>query len=110
MKFKFTQYLKSIKAPSSIYADLDSLIKKIIGFKSNPEKLSIRKPDKHIPCSYKISAIWTFYNIEKMHDVNRERTSIKFLWIFTRPSNKTRNFEKKEMVPLTNKKLESYGR
>ena len=76
MKFKFTQYLKSIKAPSPIYADLDSLIKKIIGFKSNPEKWSARKPDKHIPCSYKISAIWIFYNIEKMNDVNREKERV----------------------------------
>ena len=40
---KFNQYRKSDKAPFIIYADLNSLIGKIGGCKSNPEKSSTTK-------------------------------------------------------------------
>ena len=39
----FNQYQTSDKMPSIIYADVESLIKKVDGCKNNPEKLSTRK-------------------------------------------------------------------
>ena len=40
---EFNQYQKSGKTTFIIYADLESLIEKIDGWKNNPEKLSLTK-------------------------------------------------------------------
>ena len=44
-----------------IYADLESLIKKIDGCANNPEKSSITRIGEHIPVGYSMSTIWTFW-------------------------------------------------
>ena len=49
---EFIQYLKSDKMPYTIYADIESSIKKIDGCENNPEKSSTAKTGEHIPCSY----------------------------------------------------------
>ena len=66
---EFNQYQKFDKTPYIIYADLKYLIKKVGGCKNNPEKLSTRKVDAHIPCRYSMSTIWTLDGIERRHDV-----------------------------------------
>ena len=38
--------------PYTIYADIESSIKKIDGCENNPEKSSTAKTGEHIPCSY----------------------------------------------------------
>ena len=43
---QFNQYMKSDKTPCIIYADLESLIKKIDNCKNNPEKSSATKTDE----------------------------------------------------------------
>ena len=55
---KFNQYLKSDKMPCIIYAELESLIKKIDGCENNPENSSTTKIGEHIPCRYSMSRIW----------------------------------------------------
>ena len=40
---KFNQYMKSKKMPYIIYADIESMIKKIDGCSNNPEKYSTTK-------------------------------------------------------------------
>ena len=45
----FNQYMKSDKTPYMIYADLESLIKKIDACANNPEKSSTTKIGEHIP-------------------------------------------------------------
>ena len=48
---EFNQYLKPIKTPFLIYSDLESLSKKIYGYKNkNPEKSSSTKVSAHVPC------------------------------------------------------------
>ena len=42
--------MKSDKTSCIIYADLESLIKKIDNYKNNLEKPSITKTGEHIPC------------------------------------------------------------
>ena len=69
--FEFNQYQKSDKTPSIIYADLNSLSKKVNGFKNNPEKSSTTKIGEHVPCGYSMSAIWIFDDIENKHDAYR---------------------------------------
>ena len=44
---EFNQYMKLDKMPSIIYADIESLIKKIDGCANNPAKIG-----QHIPCGY----------------------------------------------------------
>ena len=41
----------------TIYADLESLIKKIVGWVNNLEKSSATKIGEHVPCGYSMSTI-----------------------------------------------------
>ena len=47
-KLEFNQYQKSNKAPFTIYKDLEFLIEKTDGCKSNPENSSTTKVGEHI--------------------------------------------------------------
>ena len=67
--FGFSQYQKSDKALFIIYADLECLIEKIDGCKSNPEKSSTTKVGEHIPSDFLRSTISSFKSIESKHDV-----------------------------------------
>ena len=64
---ELNQYVKSDKMPYMIYADMESLIKKIDGCENNPENSSTTKIGEHIPCGCSMSAIWAFDNIENKH-------------------------------------------
>lgn len=46
--------MKSDKMPYVIYADIESLIRKVVGYANNPEKLSARKITEHVLCGYSI--------------------------------------------------------
>ena len=63
--------MKSDEMAYIIYADLESLIKKIDGCANNPENSSITKIVEHIPCGYLMAAIWDFDNIENKHTLYR---------------------------------------
>ena len=52
---EFKQYMKSDKMPYIIYADIESLIRKIDGCGNNPEKSSTMKIGETIPCGYSTS-------------------------------------------------------
>ena len=56
--------MKLDKMPYIIYANIESLIKKIDGWVNNPEKSPTTKIGEHIPCGYSMSIIWAFDNIE----------------------------------------------
>ena len=49
---EFKHYMKSGKMPYIIYADIESLIKKIDGCKNNPEKSSATTINEQILCGY----------------------------------------------------------
>ena len=61
--------MNSDKIPCIIYADIESLIKKIDGCKNNPENSSTTKIGEHIPCGYSRSTIWVFDHIENKHTI-----------------------------------------
>ena len=46
--------------PCIIYAEIEFLIRKIVRCTNNPEKFSITKLDKDIPCGFSMSTIWGF--------------------------------------------------
>ena len=53
----FNQYVKSDKMPYIIYANIESLIKKIDGCANIPENSSTTEIGEHIPCGYWMSTI-----------------------------------------------------
>ena len=59
--------MKSDQTPCIIYADLESLIKKINKCINNRGKSSTTKIREHITCGYSMSTIWAFDNIENKH-------------------------------------------
>ena len=61
---EFNQYHKSVTAPFIIYADLECLIEKISGCKSNSEDSSTTTVSEHILSDFSISTISSFKNIE----------------------------------------------
>ena len=63
---EFNQYIKSDKMPFIIYADIESLIRKIDGCANNPGNSSTIKIGEHNPCRYSMSTIWAFDHIENV--------------------------------------------
>ena len=63
--------------PYIIYANMESLIKKVDGCANNPENSSTTKIGEHIPCGYSISTIWAFNNTENKHTLYREEDCLK---------------------------------
>ena len=61
---EFNQYRKTDKRPFVIYADLEPLLEKIDGCKTNPEKSSTTKRIKHVLSGYSISTISSFEDIK----------------------------------------------
>ena len=97
---EFNQYRKSFIALSFIYADLESLIKRIEGLKNHFEKSSKRKVDKDIPSGHSMSTIWTFDGIQNKQDVYRgEDCMKKFCESLTEHAMKIINLEKKKRIP-----------
>ena len=98
---KFNQYMESDKPPCLIYADIESLIKKICRCANNPEKYSTTQIGEHIPCGYSMSTIWTFDNIENKHSLYWGKDFMKKFCISLREyATNVINFEKKKMWPL----------
>ena len=68
---EFNQYQKLDKASFFIYSDLECIIEKIGGCKSNPENSSTTKISKHILSGFSMSTISLFRSIENNHDIYR---------------------------------------
>ena len=65
--------MKSDKMSYIIYAELKSLLKKIVGFSNNPENSSTTKIGEHIPCGCSMSTIWGFNHIGDVQTLCRKR-------------------------------------
>ena len=98
---KFKKYCKSGKKPSIIYADLESLIKRIDGCKNNSEKLSTTKVVEYIHCGYSMSTLWKFVGIENKHVCRGEGYMKKFIESLREHAMKIIDFENTKIVPLT---------
>ena len=105
----FNQFTKSDKMPCIIYADIESLIKKVDGCANNPENSSTTKICEHIPCKYLMSTIWAFDNIGNKRTLYRgEDSTKKFCTSLRAHATNVINFEKKKMLPLIKEELKSY--
>ena len=106
---------KSLKVPFMIYADLECLLKKVRFCQNNLENSYKEKKVKSKPLGYvwcsivqyaclmiqKIDAIFIGEKIEK-DCIEKFYKDLKEL------GTEIVNFEEKEMMPLTNKDIESY--
>ena len=63
--------------PYIIYADTESLIKKVDGCANNPKSSSTTKIGEHIPCGYSMSTIWDFGNMKSKHNLYRGEDCLK---------------------------------
>ena len=106
---KFNQYMKSDKMSYIIYADIESLIRKIDGCGNNLENSSTTIIGEHIPYGYSMPTIWAFDNIENMHTLSRgEDCMKKFCTSFRDYVTNIINFEKKRMLALTKEEIKSH--
>ena len=69
--WEFNQCQKSDKAPFIIYPDLEYIIEKIDGCKSNPDNSATTKVSEHIPLGFSMFTISSFTSIEDKHDASR---------------------------------------
>ena len=72
--FEFNQYQKSDNTPSTIYADLESILENIDGCKNNPENSSTTKVTEHIPSGFSMSTISSFKAEKISMKGNKENT------------------------------------
>ena len=106
---EFNQYQKPVKAPFIIYADLECIIEKIDGYKSNPENSSTTEVSEHIPSGFSMSTISLFKSIENKHVVYRGKDCMKkFCESLREHATKIINSKKKKMTSLTKEQQESY--
>ena len=66
--------MKSDEIPDTIYADIESLIRKIDGCANNTEHFSTTKIGEHIHCGYSMSNFCAFDHIENKHIYIEEKT------------------------------------
>ena len=85
---EFNQYVKSDKMPCIVYADFESLIKKVDGCVNNPENSSTTKIGEHISCKHSMSKICAFDHIENKHFILLKRLYEKVWRIFKRTREK----------------------
>ena len=68
---KYNKGEKSMKVPFIIYADLESLLKKMNTCHNNPEKSSATKIDKHKPFGYSLFTHCSFDTTKNKLDYYR---------------------------------------
>ena len=96
--------MKSDKMPYIIYADLESLIKKIDGCANNPEKPSTTKIGKHILCEYSKLLVWWFDHIKDKHTLYHGKDCTKkFCKSLREHAEKKKNWFWKEKHVTVNK-------
>ena len=74
---EFKQYMKSDKMRYIIFAEIESLIRKIDGRANNPEKSSKMKIGELIPSGYSMSTILVFNHIEGKYTLYRGKDCMK---------------------------------
>ena len=100
---KYNHGEKSMKVPFIIYADFESLLEKINTCHNNPMKSSTTKINKHTPSGYSLFKHCSF-DVTKIIQILIK----KFCNDLKEHAIRMINCEKKEMIPLANKKNKLY--
>ena len=100
---------KSLWVPFIIYADLECLLQKINTCSNNPEKSYTEKKATHRPSGHSLVKYSSFHKSKNERKYYRGKDCMKiFCNDLKDQANKIINYEKKEMIPLTDKEKESY--
>ena len=106
---KYDPGKQSLKVPFIIYADLECLLQKTNTCQNNPDKSYTEKKVEHIPSGYSLLTCCSFDKSKNEQKYYRgEDCMIMFCRDLKKQSMKIINYEKKEMIPLTNERNESY--
>ena len=106
---KYNPGEQSLKVPFIIYADLECLLQKINTCQNNPEKSYTEKKAKHKPSGYSLVTCCSFDKSKNERKYYRGKDCMKmFCKDLKEQAMKIINYEKKEMIPLTDKEKESY--
>ena len=99
---KCNQGEKSIKMPSTIYADLECLLEKMSTCINNPNESSTTKINKHTPSGYSIFTHCSFDQAKNKLNYYRGKDCMKkFSKDLREHASKIINYEKKKMMLLT---------
>ena len=100
---------KSMKVPLIICLDLESLLEKMNICHNNPKKSSTTKINKHTLSGYSLLSHCSFDLTKNKLDCYRRKDCIgRFFKDLKEHATKITNYEKKEMIPLTDEENKSY--
>ena len=106
---KYNHGEKSLKAPFTIYADLECLLPKMHSCQNNTEKSYTERKAKHKPSGYSWSLIFSFDATKNKHEFSRESNCIeKFCKDLKVLAMEVISYEKTEVIPLTDKENKSH--
>ena len=106
---KYNHGEKSLKVPWVIYADFECLLIKQQLCQNNPEESYTEKKSIHESCGYSINLVNSSDSKQDKHSFNRGRNCTeKLCKDFKKHAFKIINFKEKDMIPLTDKEIESY--
>ena len=96
------QEKNSLRAQFIIYADLECLLRKINTCNNNPEKSHTEKKATHRPSGYSLATCSSFDKSKTECKCYRGKDCMKmFFKDLKDQATKIINYEKKEMIPLT---------
>ena len=106
---KYISGEKSLKVPFTIYADLECLLQKKNTCQNNPDKSYTEKKVTHRPSGYSLVTCCSFDKSKNEQKDYRGKDCMKIFFKDLKSQvMKIINYEKKEMIPLTDKEKESY--
>ena len=108
---KYNHSEQSMRAPFVIYADLECLLEEMSTCHNNPEKSSTAKVNKRTPSGYSLFTPCSFYTTKNKLDYYRGKYSMRNFCLDLREHvTKIINYEKKEMIPLTEEEEEMHNK
>ena len=100
---------KSLRVPFIIYADLECLLQKINTCQNNPDKSYTEKKATHRPSGYSLVTCCSFDKSKNERKYYRGKDCMKmFCKDLKDQAMKIINYEKKEMIPLTDEEKETH--
>ena len=108
---KYNEGEKYMKVPFIIYADLEFLLEKMNTCHNNPEKSSTIKINKHTLSGYSLFTHCSFDTTKNKLGYYRGKNCMKNFCLELREHvTKIFNYEKKEMIPLTQKEGKKHNK
>ena len=100
---------KSLKAPFTLYADFECLLIKEQSCQNNPKNSYTERNAEHEPSGYSLNLIFSFDSTKNKHYVYRGKDCAEhFCKKIKELGTEIINYEKKQIIPLTDEGIKSY--